>query len=66
MSGRTNSVAMASAEEPDLAARLSRVERDLKELHARVVALERLVGAGELHPADSSTVQKKVTYDWQA
>jgi len=57
---------MASPEGTDLAARLSRVERELKELHARLVALERLVGAGEMHPTDSSTVQKKVTYDWQA
>jgi hypothetical protein len=30
-----------------------------------VAALERLVGAGDLHPADSTTVQRKVTYDWQ-
>lgn len=50
----------------DLADRLARVEREIKELRLRVIALERMLGAGELHPADSSTVQKKVTYDWQA
>jgi hypothetical protein len=56
---------MPPAEDADLAARLSRIERELKDLHTRVAALERMVGAGELHPADSTTVQKKVTYDWQ-
>lgn len=57
---------MSSADASDLATRLARVELELKELRLRVIALERLVGAGELHPADSSTVQKKVTYDWQS
>lgn len=57
---------MSPAEAADLAARLARIERALKDLQLRVAALERLVGAGELHPADSATVQKKVTYDWQA
>ncbi|HYA70559.1 MAG TPA: hypothetical protein VEH28_04230 [Thermoplasmata archaeon] len=56
---------MSPDEDSDLAARLSRAERELKELYVRVAALERLVGAGDLHPADSATVQKKVTYDWQ-
>jgi len=57
---------MAAPNPSDLAARLSQLEREIRELHLRVVALERMLGAGELHPADSSTVQKKVTYDWQA
>jgi len=57
---------MASSGPPDLAARLAQAEHDLRELRLRVIALERLVGAGELHPADSSTVQKKVSYDWQS
>ena len=57
---------MAPDDPSDLSARLARVERDIKALHLRVAALERMVGAGELHPADSATVQKKVTYDWQA
>jgi hypothetical protein len=56
---------MASAPDSDLADRLARLERELKELHQRVASLERLMGAGELHPTDSSTVQKKVTFDWQ-
>ena len=57
---------MSPTEAADLAARLARIERALRDLHLRVAALERMVGAGELHPADSATVQKKVTYDWQA
>lgn len=56
---------MPPAEDDDLANRLSRIERMIDDLHLRVAALERLVGAGELHPTDSATVQKKVTYDWQ-
>lgn len=66
MSPGPNPGEMVAPGTSDLSARLSQVERDLKELRLRVIALERLVGAGELHPADSSTVQKKVTYDWQA
>ena len=57
---------MASTDSSDLASRLARAELELKELRLRVIALERMLGAGELHPADSSTVQKKVTYDWQS
>jgi hypothetical protein len=56
---------MSPAEAENLAARLSRIERELRDLHLRVAALERMLGAGELHPADTATVQKKVTYDWQ-
>jgi len=66
MSLGPNPGAMASPGTSDLAARLTQAERELKELHMRVVALERMLGAGELHPADSSTVQKKVSYDWQS
>jgi hypothetical protein len=58
-------MSMPPSEDPDLTTRLAQLERDLKELRTRVVALERMLGAGELHPTDSSTVQKKVVYDWQ-
>jgi hypothetical protein len=57
---------MSSANLADLSARLAQVERELRDLRLRVVALERMLGAGDLHPTDSATVQKKVTYDWQA
>jgi hypothetical protein len=65
MSLPADSSAMSPSEDDSLAAQLARLERDLKDLHVRVAALERMVGAGELHPTDSTTVQKKVTYDWQ-
>jgi len=56
---------MAASSTPDLDARIARLEQQLKDLHARVVALERLVGAGELHEYDQATVRRKVEYDWQ-
>ncbi len=65
MSPGPNPRTMSTPEASDLSTRLSQVERDLKELRTRVIALERMLGAGELHPADSSTVQRKVSYDWQ-
>jgi len=56
---------MATANTSDMEARLAQAEHELRELKIRVTALERMLGAGELHPTDSSTVQRKVTYDWQ-
>jgi hypothetical protein len=56
---------MATTATPDLAARIAEIERELRELRIRVVALERLVGAGEEHPTDQTTVRRKVSYDWQ-
>jgi hypothetical protein len=56
---------MAASGTPDLAARLAGLERELRELRIRLIALERLVGAGEEHPTDQTTVRRKVSYDWQ-
>jgi len=56
---------MAERGNPDLSVRLAELERDLRELRARVIALERMVGSGEEHPSDQSTVRRKVAYDWQ-
>ena len=50
----------------DVRTRLADLERELERLRVRVAALERLMGAGSEHPADESTVRRKVTYDWQA
>ena len=50
----------------DVRVRLADLERELERLRVRVAALERLMGAGSEHPADESTVRRKVTYDWQA
>lgn len=57
---------MAASGTPDLTERIARLEQELKELHARVAALERLVGAGGLHEYDQATVRRKVEYDWQS
>lgn len=56
---------MAATGTPDLDARIARLEQQLKDLHTRLVALERLVGAGGLHEYDQATVRRKVEYDWQ-
>jgi hypothetical protein len=61
-----NPGAMPPPETSDLAARLAQVERELRELRQRVAALERLMGSGEEHPTDQTTVRQKVSYDWQA
>ena len=57
---------MAESRPADLEARIAALERDLKEMKARLLALERLMGAGGEHPTDETTVRKKVVYDWQA
>jgi hypothetical protein len=51
---------------PDLD-RIAELERQVRELRLRVIALERLLGttAAE-HPSDRSTVERKAVYDWQA
>ncbi len=49
-----------------LEARLEALDRELRELRARVLALERLMGSGGEHPSDQTTVRQKVAYDWQA
>ena len=57
---------MATSGSPEVEARIARLEQQLKELYARVVALERLVGAAGLHESDQATVRRKVEYDWQS
>jgi len=66
MSPGPNPYTMVDAHDTPLEVRLARAEKELAALRSRVVALERLVGAGELHPVDESTVEKKVRYDWQS
>jgi len=51
--------------DPELAARLDSLEREVRLLRARVVALERLTGTAGEHPADRTTVREKAVYDWQ-
>ncbi len=45
--------------------RISRLERDLRELRLRVAALEKRVGASAEHAVDRTAVREKVAYDWQ-
>ncbi len=45
--------------------RITRLERDLKELRLRVAALEKRVGASAEHAVDRTAVREKVAYDWQ-
>jgi hypothetical protein len=57
----------AVASEPDLKllGRLDELEREVRQLRARVAALERLVGSAGEHSADAAVVRKKAVYDWQ-
>ncbi len=57
---------MATGSTADLENRVAELERELKDVRLRLAALERLMGAGAEHPADNTTVRKKVVYDWQA
>lgn len=57
---------MATPASDALEARIRELERQVQDLRARVVALERLVGASGPHRGDETTVREKVTYDWQA
>jgi hypothetical protein len=56
---------MGESEVPSTDPRIARLEQEVRELRARVVALERLVGTGGLHESDQATVRRKVEYDWQ-
>ncbi len=49
----------------ELQARIDDLEREVRQLRARVAALERLVGNAAEHPADREVVREKAVYDWQ-
>ncbi|MGA8302228.1 MAG: hypothetical protein WA691_06020 [Thermoplasmata archaeon] len=57
---------MAVPLSPEVEARFAQLEKEIRGLYVRVVALERMVGAGGLHDYDQATVQKKAAFDWQA
>ncbi len=51
----------------DLAERLADLEREVRQLRARVAALERAVSTTEgQHSTDRTAIRQKVVYDWQA
>lgn len=56
---------MAEERSTELTNRLDQLDRELRQLRARVAALERLVGSGGEHPSDRATVREKVSFDWQ-
>lgn len=56
---------MADAVDPQLLGRLADLEREVRQLRARVAALERLVGNAGEHSADKAVVREKAIYDWQ-
>jgi uncharacterized protein YhaN len=45
--------------------RIAALEQRVKELHARIAALERQLNPDVEHPSDAATVRRKVVYDWQ-
>ena len=54
-----------SDQDSELLARLDALEREIRQLRARVSALERLVGNAGEHSADKAVVREKAVYDWQ-
>ena len=56
---------MSAEEDVSLRNRLDDLEREVRQLRARVAALERLVGNAGEHSADRSVVREKAVYDWQ-
>jgi hypothetical protein len=58
---------MSAPAPTDLAARVADLERQLRELRARVAVLERgPLAPRKENPDDRNTVREKVSYDWQA
>jgi len=56
---------VAEVSDPALRSRLEDLERELRQLRARVAALERLVGNAGEHSTDRTVVREKAVYDWQ-
>jgi hypothetical protein len=56
---------VATDQDPQLAGRIDDLEREVRQLRARVAALERLLGNAGEHPTDKAVVRGKAVYDWQ-
>ncbi len=50
---------------PDPDARLAALEREVRDLRARIVELERRILNQPEHPVDRAAVRDKTVYDWQ-
>jgi hypothetical protein len=46
--------------------RIAALEQQVKDLRARVAAIERQVTSKPENPVDTTITRQKVTYDWQA
>lgn len=56
-----------SAPTPDpLSDRIAELERQVRELRARLAALERASAPRVDNPADQRTIREKAVYDWQS
>jgi hypothetical protein len=49
-----------------MADKLAQLEKDLRDLRARLAALEKQLDPRSEHPSDRTAVREKVAYDWQA
>ena len=56
---------MAASPSPETEARIAALEREVRELRARIVELERRIASLPEHPVDRAAVREKTVYDWQ-
>ena len=56
---------MADADGPEVVDQIDALQREIRQLKARIAALERLVGNAGEHPTDKAVVREKAVYDWQ-
>jgi hypothetical protein len=63
--GAEDASIVPAADEAQLLVRLDDLAREVRQLRARVSALERLVGNAGEHPTDKAVVREKAVYDWQ-
>lgn len=57
---------MSASPAPDLLTRVAELERQLRDLRARVAQLERGSAPRKENPDDQSAIRDKVTFDWQS
>ena len=56
---------VAEAQDPEVVEQIDVLQREIRQLKARIAALERLVGNAGEHPTDKAVVREKAVYDWQ-
>ncbi|MCI4339865.1 MAG: hypothetical protein L3K06_00190 [Thermoplasmata archaeon] len=50
---------------PEMEARLTALEREVRDLRARILELEQRIASLPEHPVDRAAVRDKTVYDWQ-